>query len=79
MLTDLSVEIKQIKSKEVDPNGDVLCSDILSLSPAEILERQQFLRFQIIRNRLSIDDKRLDALFDTLLVSSTLLVRGYLL
>jgi hypothetical protein len=78
-LTDLSVEIKQVESKEMDSNGDVLCTYILSLPPTEILERQQFLCFQIIRNRLSIDDKRLDALFDTLLVSSTLLVRGYLL
>jgi hypothetical protein len=56
-MTDLSVEIKQIESKEVDSNGDVLRTNVLSLSPAEILERQQFLRFQIIRNSLSINYK----------------------
>jgi hypothetical protein len=61
----------------MDSNGDVLCTDILSLSPAKILERQQFLGFQIVRNCLGINDKRLDTLFDALFVSLTLLVERY--
>jgi hypothetical protein len=61
----------------MDSDGDVLCTDILPLSPTEILERQQFLRFQIIRNCLRVDDEGLDTLFDTLLVSLTTLQEEY--
>lgn len=57
----------------MDSDGNVLCSDIFTLPPTEILERQELLGFEIVRDGLGINDKRLDSLVDTLQVQSAFL------
>lgn len=43
----------------MDPNGNVLRSYILALSPTEVLEGEQLLGLQVESDCLTVDDKRL--------------------
>ena len=64
--TDLSVEVEQIESEEMNLDFDVFLLDVLSLSSAELLEWQQPLLLRIPRHGLAIDDERSRSLLDAL-------------
>jgi hypothetical protein len=66
VVTDLSVQVQQIESENVDPHGDVLGPYILTLPPSEILEWEQLLGGDIIGYGLTVDNEGLDVGVDAL-------------
>jgi hypothetical protein len=64
--THLAIEIQQVKSKQVDPDGDVLRPHVFALSARQVLERQQPLRLEIVGDSLGIYHERFDTFLDAL-------------
>lgn len=55
--THLSVEVKDVEGKEQNLDLDVLNLDVLSLPPAELLERKELLLDGIPRDGLAVQDE----------------------
>jgi hypothetical protein len=67
MLTNLSIEVEQIKGKEMNSDGDLLDSNVLALAAGEILKRQHPLLVDVPSHDFAIHDKVLShVLFDAL-------------